>query len=362
MIKNINKYIISKNKNVKDALKIIDKNGEKTCFVVDEKRKLLGSLTDGDIRRNILKQKKDKGETVYKLCNKKTKYLLQSQIKTNKIKNLFIKKRIEIIPILNNENDKKIIGVILKSKNFGIKKKISGKNNTLFKTNVVIMAGGKGKRLDPITRVLPKPLVPLKGKTAIENIIDSFTKFGSKKFFLMLNFKSDLIKAYINNIPRIKKKISYVNELKPLGTVGGLEKLKGKVTKNFLVSNCDVVFEFDFKNLIQSHIKNKSDLTLVTSNQTSLIPYGVCKINSNKELLKIEEKPKYNHLITTGLYVFNSNILRFIPKNKYMDMNNFIEILKKNKLKIGTFKIGQKQWYDIGQLHEYKKRLETLRV
>ena len=170
MIKNINKYIISKNKNVKDALKIIDKNGEKTCFVVNEKRKLLGSLTDGDIRRSILKQKKDKRETVYKLCNKKTKYLLQSQIKTKKIKNLFIKKRIEIIPILNNKNDKKIVGVILKSKNFGIKKKIAGKNNTLLKTNVVIMAGGKGKRLDPITRVLPKPLVPLKGKTAIENI------------------------------------------------------------------------------------------------------------------------------------------------------------------------------------------------
>ena len=360
-MKNIIKYIVLKNKNVKDALKIIDKNGEKTCFVVDEKRKLLGSITDGDIRRNILKQKKDKKETVYKLCNKKTKYLLQSQVSTNKIKKIFIKKKIEIIPVINNKKDKKIVDVILKSENFRIKKKIIGKNNTLSKISVVIMAGGKGTRLDPITRVLPKPLVPLKGKTAIENIMDIFMKSGSKKFYLMLNFKSDLIKAYINNIPKVKKQIIYIDEVKPLGTVGGLEKLNGKITKNFLVSNCDVIFDFNFKTLIKAHVKNKSDLTLVTSNQTSIVPYGVCKINSNKDLIKILEKPKYNHLITTGLYVFNSNILKFIPKNKYIDMNNFIEILKKNKLKISTFQIGQKQWYDIGQLQEYKKRLESLR-
>jgi len=202
----------------------------------------------------------------------------------------------------------------------------------------------------------------MKGKTAIENIIDSFIKYGVKKFFFTLNFKSELIKAYFNNNPVLRRKINYVNEFKPLGTVGGLRKLKGKITKNFIVSNCDVIFDFNYNNLMQFHLKNKNDLTLVTSNQTIEVPYGVCKINSNKELLKIEEKPKYNYLITTGLYVFNSKILKLISNNQYMDMNNFIEILKKNKLKVGTFKIGQKQWYDIGQLREYKKRLELLRV
>ena len=122
------------------------------------------------------------------------------------------------------------------------------------------------------------------------------------------------------------------------------------------------IFDINYEQLIKTHIKANNDLTLVISKQKTVIPYGVCELDKNNELKNIKEKPKYNYLITTGLYVFNSKILKKIPKNKYLDMNNFISILKKNKFKIGTFKINQKDWYDIGQLHEYKKKLELLSV
>jgi len=357
----LNNFIISKNKSVKDALKLIDKNGEKTCFVINDKKKLIGSITDGDIRRKILKKRENLNQKIYKFCNKKTIYFFQNKIKYKKIKSVFLKKRIEIIPIL--DKTKKIIDLKFKSEIFDRTKKIrKKKNKSLSKINIVVMAGGKGQRLDPITRIFPKPLVPIKDKTAVENILDSFLYYGAKKFFFTLNFKSDLIKAYFNNKPKIRNKITYINEKKPLGTVGGLQKLKRKISKNFIVSNCDVIFDFNYENMIKHHIKSKNDLTLVISNQSSLIPYGVCEINKKDELIKIIEKPKYSYLITTGLYVLNSRILRTIPKNKFLNMNSLIEILKKNNFKIGTFKIGQKNWYDIGQLHEYKKKLELLSV
>lgn len=357
----LNNYTITENKSVKDALRLIDKNGEKTCFVINNKKELVGSVTDGDIRRKILKKRENLNQKIYKFCNKKTTYFFQNKIKLKKIKSIFLKKRIEIIPIL--DETKKIIDLKFKSEIFSsIRKKKRINKQFLSKVNIVIMAGGKGQRLDPITRIFPKPLVPIKDKTAVENILDSFLNYGAKKFFFTLNFKSDLIKAYFNNKPKVKNKITYINEKKPMGTVGGLNKLIGRISKNFVLSNCDVIFDFNYENMIKHHIKSKNDLTLVTSNQSSTIPYGVCEVNKQGDLIKIIEKPKYNSLITTGLYVFNSRILRIIPKNKFLNMNSFIEILKKNNFKIGTYKIGQKNWYDIGQLHEYKKKLELLSV
>ena len=175
----ISKYIISKYKKVEDALKIIDRNGEKRVLSLMKKR-LVGSLTDGDIRRNIFKRKKKSiRENVLKFCNKNTKFLVENNYDKEKIKSIFIRKKIELIPILSK--NKKIINIISKSENFGFIKKRKKQSQALSRVKIVIMAGGKGQRLDPITRVLPKPLVPLKDKTAIENIMQSFFKLWSKK-------------------------------------------------------------------------------------------------------------------------------------------------------------------------------------
>ena len=360
MNKKIKKFLIKNNRTAEQALKVIDKNGSKTCFIVDNNNKLVGSLTDGDIRRSLYKKKKTIGQKLNNFLNKKYKFIKEKEkLDYHKIRKILVEERIEAIPVVDEEN--KVIDVIINSKKYFLRKK-KGPDKTLSNIKVVIMAGGKGERLDPITRVLPKPLVPLKDKTVIENIMDSFLKRGAKKFFLLLNFKSDLIKAYFSSKKNINSKINYVNEVKPLGTAGGLEKLKKNITNNFIVSNCDVVFDFDYKKLINYHTNKKNDLTLVVSNQTSVIPYGVCKIDKNNNLNRIDEKPRYKHLITTGLYVFSKKILNNIPKNKFLDMNTFIEILIKKEKKIGIFKISQNNWYDIGQLREYKKRLDSLDV
>ncbi len=359
-MKNLRKYLINKEKKIKDALKLIDKNGEKTCLVLDQNKKLFGSLTDGDIRRKILRKGKNINERIHKFCNRKTISINEGKINKRKIKQIFLNKKIEILPVL--DKNKKVINIILKSQIFKAVKRKKFIKNVLSKIKVVVMAGGKGQRLDPITRIFPKPLVPIKDKTAIENIVDSFTKFGVKKFFFVVNHKADLIKAYFKNKSLLNKKIEYLNETKPLGTAGGLEKLKGKIKGNFVVTNCDVIFDFNFNELIKTHVNRKNDLTLVTSNQNSILPYGVCKVNSQNELIKIHEKPKYKHLITTGLYILNSSILKLIPKNKFLDMNQLIEISKINKKKVGVFKINQKNWQDIGQLQEYKKKVNLLSV
>ncbi len=359
-MRDLKKYLINKEKKIKDALKLIDKNGEKTCLVVDQNKKLFGSLTDGDIRRKILRKGKSINEKIHKFCNRQTIFIEEGNVNKKKIKQIFLNKKIEILPLINK--NEKITKIILKTDIFKRSKRKKFNKNSLSKIKVVVMAGGKGQRLDPITRIFPKPLVPIKDKTALENIIDSFSKFGVKKFFFVVNHKADLIKAYFKNKNLLGTRIQYLNETKPLGTAGGLEKLRGKIKGNFVVSNCDVIFDFNFNKLIKTHVNKKNDLTLVTSNQTSILPYGVCKINSQNELMKIHEKPKYKHLITTGLYILNSSVLNLIPKNKFLDMNQLIEISKNNKKRIGIFKISQKSWQDIGQLHEYKKKVNLLSV
>ncbi len=361
MNQKIRKFIIYKDKTLRDALNVIDKNGHKTCFVLDKNQKLLGSITDGDIRRKILKGGIGiKYKSVDKYFNKKPIKIFNHSASTKKIRNIFKKKKIEILPVLNNNY--KIVKVILRSEISKINKKKFTKLNYLKKISIVVMAGGKGQRLDPITRIFPKPLVPIKDKTAIENIINTFSKFGAKKFYFILNYKADLIKAFFKSKNLLSQKISFIDENKPLGTAGGLEKLKNKIRDSFIVTNCDVFFNFNFNNLILNHKKNRNDLSLVVSSETSYLPYGVCEVDKHFDFKKIKEKPVFKHLITTGLYVINPSILKIIPKNKYTDMNTLIDIAKNKNFKIGVFKIGKNNWQDIGQLRDYKKNISLLSV
>lgn len=358
MKKNIKKFTINFNKTIRDALKLINKNTCKTCLVLDSNDCIYGSVTDGDIRRKILKNSKILNEKLKNYCNKKMIYLKDKDYKIAKARKLIKKKKIEIIPIVNK--NKQIIKVLLKSDLDSNKKKKIKKDNSLKNIKVVIMAGGKGKRLDPITKIFPKPLVPINDKTAIENILGNFSKFGVRNFYLILNYKAELIKAFFKSKNNFSQNISYVEEKKPLGTAGGLEKIKKKIKNPFLVTNCDVFFNFNIKKLIEYHNKNRCDLTLVVSNQISILPYGVCEIDKDLNFTNIKEKPKFKHLITTGLYLINPSLLKMLPKNKFYDMNTFIEIVNKKNFKIGTFKIGKNNWYDVGQLRDYKKNIRLL--
>tara|TARA_Y100000310_G_C20548974_1_gene747072 strand:- start:522 stop:1190 length:669 start_codon:yes stop_codon:yes gene_type:complete len=221
------------------------------------------------------------------------------------------------------------------------------------------MAGGKGTRLEPFTNVLPKPLVPINEKPVIEHIIEKFVENKVSNFFITLNYKSKILKAYFQEM-KPKFKLSFIDEPKPLGTAGGLGLLDGKLKKPFIVANCDTIININFDDLIHFHISNGNDITLVASSKEHIVPYGTCKLTKKGYLEKIVEKPKFDFFVNVGLYVLNPALLKLIPKNKTYDMTDLIKLAKTKKKQIGVYPIDDGSWIDVGQWSEYHKAVDRL--
>jgi NDP-sugar pyrophosphorylase family protein len=213
--------------------------------------------------------------------------------------------------------------------------------------------------MEPFTSVLPKPLIPINEKTIIEHIIERFTDKGCSDFHLTVNYKGAILKAYFEDL-NPDYSVSFVDENKPMGTAGGLKYLKGKFDKPFFVTNCDIIIKADYVDLYDFHQKGGYDITLVASVKEYIIPYGTCELNGEGHLSHINEKPKYDFLINTGLYVLNSDILELIPENKFYHITHMIEDAKNQGKKIGLFPIDDDAWIDVGQWAEYKKAMEIL--
>ena len=221
------------------------------------------------------------------------------------------------------------------------------------------MAGGKGTRLEPFTNVLPKPLIPINEKTVIEHIIEKFLKNNISNFIITLNYKSKILKAFFDEI-KPKFNVSFIDEPKPLGTAGGLSLLTGKIKKPFLVTNCDTIININTDDLLNFHNTNKNALTLVASAKEFVIPYGTCKLNTKGYLQNILEKPKFDYLVSIGLYVINPNLTKLIPKNKAFDMIDLIQLAKRKKKQIGVYPIDDESWIDVGQWSEYRTAVDRL--
>ena len=343
--------LIKPNLSIKSALQQMTETGEKCLVVVDNKNLLLGTLSDGDIRKAILNGKiyKDKISTYYQ---KRPTFLRKENYSVSRAKNIFLKKRIEVIPII--ERSKKVIDVITFENIF--------KKNTYSKTppkTIVIMAGGKGTRLEPFTNVLPKPLVPINEKPVIEHIIEKFLENKISNIFITSNYKSKILKAYFQEM-KPKFKLTFIDEPKPLGTAGGLSLLEGKVKKPFIVTNCDTIININFDDLIQFHNSNGNDITLVVSSKEHIVPYGTCKLTKKGYLEKIVEKPKFDFFVNVGLYVLNPSLLKLIPKNKAYDMTDLIKLAKAKKKQAGAYPIEDESWIDVGQWSEYHKAVSRL--
>ena len=345
---------IQPNASIKDAFRQLDKSGKKCLIVANKKNKLLGTLTDGDVRKAILKGKflKDNINGIYE---KNPTLLKKGNYSPNEIKDLFLKKKVDVIPIV--DSSKKVVDLIFFTAIF--KKNKNNKHYKNFSTAVVIMAGGKGTRLEPFTNVLPKPLVPINEKPVIEHIIERFVKNRFNNFFITLNYKSKILKAYFQET-KPKFKLSFIDEPKPLGTAGGLSLLGSKLKKPFIVTNCDTIIDVNFDDLINFHITNSNDVTLVVSSKEHIIPYGTCKLTKKGYLQKIIEKPKFDFFVNVGLYVLNPNLIKLIPKNKTYDMTDFIQMIKTKKKQVGVYPIDDESWIDVGQWSEYHKAVDRL--
>ena len=349
----LKKAFIKPNHTIKQALKQMDAMGEKTLLVVDHHNMLLGTISDGDIRRWILKGK-NLAENVSNAMNPKPIRLKQN-FEQETAKQLMVKQLLECLPVVD-DNEKVLSAVwwvdLFEKETKKLKK---------LKIPVVIMAGGEGSRLAPFTKILPKPLMPIGDKPIIELIINKFFDYGCNDFYLSLNYKSNIIKAYFSDFEH-KYKINYILENKPLGTAGSLHLLKSKIKKTFFVSNCDILVEAGYADILKFHRQRKNIITLVSSMKNFTIPYGVCEIENGGVLRNIREKPEYDFLVNTGMYVLDAAVLDDIPKNRFYNITDLIiDYLKKGE-RIGVYPVSEKSWLDVGQFEALQETLKKFEV
>ena len=343
---------INPNITIRQAMKTLDKTAEKCLLVIDDNNKLLGSLTDGDLRRGILSGM-NFSENISGCYHKDATTFTRGNYTQEDATRVLRDKKLDLIPII--DKDGKVVDYLTWS-NINGGKKIEKK---LDYVSVVIMAGGKGTRMEPFTKVLPKPLIPINEKTIIEHIIERFTDMGCSDFHLTVNHKGKILKAYFEELKH-DYSVSFVDENEPLGTAGSLQYLKGKFDKPFFVTNCDIIIKADYVNLYEFHQKGEYDITLVASAKEYIIPYGTCELNGDGHLSHINEKPKYDFLINTGLYVLNPDVLKLIPEDKFYHITHLIEDATNKGKKVGVFPVDDDAWIDIGQWAEYKKVMELL--
>ncbi len=339
----LNSNLIKNDQLIKDVINCLNKSKEKICIVLNSKNKVSGIFTNGDIRRLSIK-KKNLETKVSRLYKKKFTFLREKSSK-EEAKKIFLRKNdIRYIPVLKKNNTLKGIYVrehILKDKEY--------------ENEVLILAGGIGKRLHTLTDFFPKPMINVGTRPLLESILYSLKSSGFKNINISVNYLQEKIKDYFGNGESLKLRINYFSEKKRLGTAGPLFFLKKKkLTKSILVLNGDIYTSLRKEDLLSYHHKNKNDFTICCHSYIHKIPYGVVELSKTSKIL-INEKPKIKYLVNSGIYCLEPKILKYLANNKYQDMNDFINYLKKRKKKIGFFNVHE-NLYDIG---DYNKLIEA---
>lgn len=349
----LSKNLISSSTTIRQAIKKMSESGQNFCIFVNNKKQVEGIFTEGDFRKAVYTEIKF-DDKVEKLVNKNF-FFLRKNFTKNEVVNIFNNSDALQIPVLNKK--KKLIEIIFRE---SYKKNILQiKKNSLSRYQVIIMAGGKGKRLDPFTRILPKALIPLDDEPIIHLMIKKFSQFGVKDFTVSINNKNKMVKSYLDDL-NSNYKISYLIEKKPLGTVGALGLIKKKLKQPFFLVNCDTIIDSDYSSIMNFHKKNNHDITLVGAMQNYKIPFGVCDVDTKGRLKSFREKPNLDYVVNSGFYVCNPRILKNIPKNQNYDFTNLMQSLIKKKYSIGVYPVSEESWTDIGQYSTYKKALLKL--
>lgn len=344
----ISELLIRPEETIKKALSLIAANGRK-FLMVEDRGLLLGVITDGDIRRAILKSE-DFTIAVSDVMNHQP--IVMHSYDVSKAETLMKRYLINAIPIVNKDNA--IQSVITWQD-------LNKPSEVIMDTDVVIMAGGKGTRLYPYTKILPKPLIPIGDTTIIERILMEFEKNYFNRFYMTVNYKKSMIKSYYYD-ELSKFNVEFVEEEDYYGTAGSLALLKGKLSNPFFVSNCDILIKADYRDIMKYHKKNKNMLTVVASMKNIMIPYGVISVGEQAQVTKIIEKPDYDYLINTGMYVLNSDILDYIPSDSVFHMTDLIDYLIEQDMRVGTYPISEDAWLDMGQIKEMEEMIRKVEL
>lgn len=350
MIEKIKSRIITPDKSLLTAMKQMDSGGFKTLFVLVGDQ-FDGLLTLGDIQRAIIKNV-SLSEPIYTIIDRGKIYGFVSETE-EAVRIKMRQLRAEVMPILND--DHQLVDVWFWNDLF---EKSEVPTREAIDLPVVIMAGGKGTRLKPLTNVIPKPLVPIGEKTILEEIMDRFETIGCHKFYMSVNYKSDLLQFYLDQLEH-KYDIRFFEEDKPLGTIGSVSLLKGKLNSPFFVSNCDIIIDQDFRDVYDYHLENHNDLTVVTAVKSIRIPYGVIETGDDGLMTALKEKPELTYMINSGLYILNADCIDEIPVGERFHITQLIEKIKERKGRVGCFPVSEHAWKDMGEWPEYLKMINV---
>jgi dTDP-glucose pyrophosphorylase len=341
-MKNYKNILLKPTSTIKEALQIIDTGAIKFAIIVNNNDQLIGTITDGDIRRAILNGKSldSKIDNIY--FKNPTTVTIHNTI--DEIINICTAKKIYQIPVIDDEQkvvDIKILDEILKPK--------------VYQNKVVLMAGGLGTRLRPLTNDTPKPMLNVGGKPILQTIVERFASYGFVDIIISLGYKAEIIENYFEDGSKFGVNISYIYENKRMGTAGALSLLDKKQKSNepFFVMNGDILTDVNFESMMQFHLSNCATATMGVGEYEYEIPYGVVNIDGNK-IYSIEEKPLHKAFINGGIYILNSNSIDLIPNDTFYDMPTLFDLLLKKDEFIASFAIKD-YWLDIGRTKEYEK-------
>ncbi|MHC1682474.1 MAG: nucleotidyltransferase family protein [Clostridiaceae bacterium] len=340
MINDIYKLMIDKKHSIREVIEKIDDGSKGIVVVVDENKKLIGTITDGDIRRALLKgfSLEDRIDEVIHF----EPIYVYEDTPIEEIKDIFIKKAIKELPIVNKE---KVVKDLISINDILLPK---GKENP-----VVIMAGGLGTRLKDLTKEVPKPMLKVGNDPILQHIINNFKQYGFNKMLISVNYKAEIIENYFQDGYAYGVKINYIREFKRLGTAGGIKLAKDYLEKPFFVINGDIFTNLNVESMLTHHTENKFDLTVGIRNHSFQIPYGVIETKDNL-ITELKEKPSINYYINAGVYCLNPNIVELIPEDQYFEITDLINLCIEKGLKVGYYEVSE-YWMDIGRIEDYNK-------
>lgn len=327
-----------------DAFKLMDQLDCKLLMVM-EGTMFQGLLSGGDIQRAIIKNI-DLNAPVGSVLRHSIR-IAKPQDSIDSVKQMMVDFRMELCPVVDDQ--KKLVEVYFWDDIFP-DNKISPKDT--FNLPVVIMAGGFGTRLRPITNVIPKPLVPIGDKSMLEHICERFYAYGCNNFHISVNYKARLIEHYMDEL-QLPYNINYFQENKPKGTAGSLSLLKGKINETFFVSNCDILIKQDYSEILAYHRQHNCDITIVAALKHFKIPYGTIETVENGLMQSLVEKPEFTFKINSGMYVLEPSMIDEIPADEFFHITHLIEKVKNRGGIIGVYPVSEKSWVDIGEWNQY---------
>lgn len=350
ILEKIQERTIQSETSVLQSLKKMDETKVKMLFVY-EGEQFVSILTIGDIQRAIIKRI-DMNQPVMSIIDLNKKFASPADSRES-IREKMMSLRAECMPVVDEEGN--LVDVYFWKEMF---KHTEAQKREKIDLPVVIMAGGKGTRLKPITNVIPKPLVPVGDKTILEVIMDQFEGIGCKKFYMSVNYKADMMEYYLSQLDH-KYDIEFFMEDKPLGTIGSVSLLKGKITTPFFVSNCDSINDQDYRDVYNYHVQNKNDLTIVTMVKSFRIPYGVIETGEDGIMTALREKPELNYQVNTGAYILNPECIDEIPEGEFFHITHLMEKITARGGRVGCFPVSEGSWHDMGEWPEYLKMIKV---